>query len=305
MQSNQEIQQNTSATIGLPYIQIPDTAPDQVKPYVEYLYDSLNLKQSDTTFVFELKKIILPKESDSVPQKELFDHASVFFPYKSAPIKIVPVERNVTNYDWLTMLFILCLMILTWIRYEGGKRVSQLFKTVWAKHNLNQLLRDGNIISERITPGLMFIYIITISTLIINLTDPLNFNIPGANNLFLIFCFLAGVILILWLLKLVTIRVIGTIFKTKAETSDYLVTNIIFNITTGLAAMPFVFAGHYSENKILIMIALCIFIVGYLLKMVRSIFVGLSAQTFPIVYLFLYFCSLEIIPILVIYKLLL
>jgi len=305
MQSDQNIQQNTTVNTGLPYIQILDTAPDLVKPYVEYLHDSLNIKQSDSTFVFELKKIILPQQADSVTQKELFDHASVFFPYKSVPEKIVPVERNVTNYDWLTGLFILCLLILTWIRYEGGKRISQLFKAVWARHNLNQLLRDGNVISERITPGLMFIYIISISTLIINLIDPFSLNIPGADNLFLIFCFIAGVILILWLIKLMTIKLVGTIFKTKNETSDYLVTNIIFNITTGLTAMPFVLAGHYSESKIIIMIALFIFIVGYLLKMVRSIFVGLSAQTFPVVYLFLYFCSLEIIPILVIYKLLL
>lgn len=305
MQSNQHIQQNASVNTGLPYIQIPDTAPDLVKPYVEYLHDSLNLKQSDSTFVFELKKIILPKQTDSIPQKELFDHASVFFPYKSVPVKIVPVERNVTNYDWLTGLFILCLLILTWIRYDSGKRVSQLFKAVWARHNLNQLLRDGNVISERITPGLMFIYIISISTLIINLIDPFSINIPGADNLFLIFCFIAGVISILWLTKLITIKLVGTIFKTRNETSDYLVTNIIFNITTGLTAIPFVLAGHYSESKVIIIIALFIFVVGYLLKMVRSIFVGLSAQTFPVVYLFLYFCSLEIVPILVIYKLLL
>lgn len=286
----------------LPYISDSDTTASNDSTYVQYLYDNLNVSKPDTTFVFQLKNIVLPADTDTIVHKVIYDKPSIFFPYKSKPIDIKPHVNHVQSNDWLTGLFILCLLILTWVRYEGNKRISQLFRAVLGRHNMNQLLRDGDIIHERITPGLMFIYLITLTALVVRLTRSYSIEIPGVDNMFLLFSFIAGVILILWLIKLSTIRISGKIFRTKSETDEYIVTNLIYNVCAGLIAFPFVFAAQYTDNQLIAYIALGIFGIGIIFRFVRSIFVGLSVQTFPVIHLFLYLCTLEILPFLVLYK---
>lgn len=290
----------------LPYIAPVDTIKGSDSVYVDYLYDNLNVKKPDSTFVFQLKEILIPHDTiaDSAKQAVVYK-PSFFVPYKVKPVIVTPQVKPDLSYDWLTGFFLLSLVILAWVRYEGEKRITQLFRAVFARHNMNQLLRDGDVVNERITPSLMFIYLISSATLILTIIRPYHLSIPGADTPFLQFSFIAGGVLLMWLLKLTAIKFSGKVFRTRFESDEYLITNLIYNIASGLAAFPFVFAGFYADNQLSIYVACGIFIIGILFRFVRSIFVGLSAQTFPVIYLFLYLCTLEILPFLVLYKLLL
>lgn len=299
MQEDQKQQHDLSST--LPYVWQEDSIVGNDSTYDHYHADSIYPVAITNDSVLELKDLLVPQQ-----QIKLIDtldiRPSIFFPFKEKPIEINPKLRYEENYDWLTGLFILCLIILTWVKYESGKRVTQIFKAVIARHNMNQLLRDGDIIHERITPGLMFMYLISISTLAFLLIVHYDVSIPLTDNTFLIFSLLASVIFILWIAKLITIKVSGIIFRTRAESNEYLITNLLYNITTGMVAFPFILIGHYAEDKVIILFAVAILALGMIARFIRSIFVGLSAQSFSVVYIFLYLCTLEILPILVLYK---
>ena len=286
----------------LPYLRMDDESSPNDSVYQQFLYDSINPPPINEKFIFELKEIEIP-ESDSASIHVIKEVPSIFFPYKTQPTIINHRVRQVQQYDWLTLLLILCLGILVWVKYEGGRRISQIFKAVGARHNMNQLFREGDIIRERITPGLMFNYLITFTTLVFLLIRPFDIEIPGAESSFLQFSILAGVIFILWILKLTVIRLSGIVFKTRNDTNEYLITNIIFILVTGLVALPFVFSAHYSNNDIILWVSAAIFGLGLIMKFIRSVFVGLTMQTFPVFYIFLYLCTLEILPLLIMCKL--
>lgn len=286
----------------LPFLRMDEQSSPNDSFYKEYLYDSINPAPANEKYIFELKEIIIPR-ADSISTTKIKELPSVFVPYKTQPIVIRQRERQANQYDWLTLLLILCLGILVWVKYEGGRRVSQIFKAVGARHNMNQLLREGDIIGERITPGLMFIYLISFTTLVFLLISPFDIEIPGAESSFLQFSILAGIVFILWILKLATIKLSGVIFKTRNETNEYLITNIIFNLVTGLIAFPIVFSAHYTNYNIILWASLAVFAIGLVFKFIRSVYVGLTTQTFPVFYIFLYLCTLEILPLLIIYKL--
>ncbi len=301
MQEVQNQQQDYRPT--LPYVRHEDSIVSIDSAYLRYFSDSVYPVLTTKDSVFELKDLFKPIPQDSVKDTlELMP--SIFYPNKDKAVQINPKLRIETNYDWLTGLFLLCLVILTWIKYESSRRVTQIFKAVLARHNMNQLLRDGDIIHERITPGLMFLYLISVSTLVLLLIQHYDVSIPLTDNAFLIFSLIASAIFILWLTKLTIIKVSGIIFRTRNESGEYLITNLLYNITSGLVAFPFVLIGHYAENNVSILIAVSILAFGMIARFVRSVFVGLSAQSFPVVYIFLYLCTLEILPILVLYKLL-
>ena len=121
----------------------------------------------------------------------------------------------------------------------------------------------------------------------------------------LIFMIITGSIGLLWFLKLMAIKLTGLIFRTKQDTSELILTNLIFNGATGIVIFPFVVAGFYSGNLLLIKVAVVILVAGMVLRFFRSLLIGLSAQTFSVIYLFLYLCTLEILPILVLYRMVL
>jgi hypothetical protein len=100
-----------------------------------------------------------------------------------------------------------------------------------------------------------------------------------------------------------TIKFTGLVFRTKQDTSELILTNLIFNGATGMVIFPFVVAGFYSANLLLIKMAGVILVAGMTLRFFRSLQIGLSAQTFSVIYLFLYLCTLEILPLLIIYRL--
>lgn len=284
----------------------PESIPvaDTTMDYGFFLSDSLNPALPDSTFRFELKTIILPDSTTSAvtEQPVKYNRQSVFTPVNKKAGEIVPAPQNVENYDWLTALFMVCLVLIAWIRYYYSRRIRQLFRAVISRHNVNQLVRDGNLAEERLTPALALIYLSSLSVVIWQAVHP---QISGWLNLsrqWMPFLVIVVAISLLWVLKLFVIRLTGYIFRTRQDISELILTNLIFSGLAGLVTLPVVIAGFYTGNMLLLKIAGITILLFILLRFIRSLLVGLSAQTFSAVYLFLYLCTLEILPLLFLYR---
>lgn len=281
------------------------TVHDTIDNYVEFLTDSLNPPIPDTLFRFELKAIVLPDSvTDSLPAQPVYDRTSLFTVWKNQPVKPQPVVREAQHTDWLTAIFLLCVVILAWIRFYYARRVKQLFKAAFARHHVNQLIRDGNLTDERITPVLSLIYISALSTIAQQFGYGYISGATGVSNPLLVFLIIMAAIIMYWSGKILLIKFTGNLFRTKQDAGEYILTNFIFNITIGIIIFPLVLVGYYTENNTITYIAVGVLIIGMSLRFLRSISVGITAQSFSVVYLFLYLCTLEILPVLVLYRLL-
>lgn len=282
----------------------PIPVADTIKDYSFFLSDSLNLPLPDSTFRFELKTIILPDTTTTAETEQpvKYNRQSVFTPVNKKPIEITPTLRNAENYDWLTALFMVCLVLIAWIRYFYSRRIKQLFRAVVSRYNVNQLVRDGNLAEERLTPALALIYLSSLSVVIWQAGYSQISRWLSIDGEWKIFLIIVGTISLLWVLKLFVFRLTGIIFRTRQDISELILTNLIFSGLAGLLALPVVIAGFYSGNMLLIKIAGIIILLFIFLRFIRSLLVGLSAQTFSAVYLFLYLCTLEILPLLFLYR---
>ncbi|MHC1776174.1 MAG: DUF4271 domain-containing protein [Lentimicrobium sp.] len=281
----------------------PQPETDSIPGYGDFLIDSLNHSRPDSTFRFELKDIILPElDTDSISNMVVYDKPSIFSTGRNHSQAVKPEVRVARENDWLTALFMVCLILITWIRYYNFRRIKQLFKAVMARHNVNQLIRDGNLVEERITPGLVIIYISCLAVIIFELGLNTFIGRTGLTKPWQLFIIIFAGISTLWFIKLFTIKFTGIIFRTKQDTSELILTNLIFNGASGVVIFPFVVAGFYSGNLILIKIAAAILLTGMAFRFFRSLLIGLSAQTFSVIYLFLYLCTLEILPLLILYR---
>lgn len=283
-----------------------DTVPaaDTVRSYFSYLEDSLNPPPADTVFRFGLREIILPvTATDSASNGPVYDMPPLFTAqHHPANQKVGPIQRITQEYDWLTILLLVCVAILAWIRFYYTRRLRQLFRAVYARHHVNQLVRDGNLSSERISFGLGLILVTGASTLLFKLTGGNLNELLGIKSPFFAFMVIAAALSLLWMLKLRVIKGLGSLFRTRQAADEYLLTNVLFNITAGLTAFPFIIAWHFSQLQVLLYLILAIFLIAAAMRMLRNISIGLSVQSFSVVYLFLYLCTLEILPFLFVYK---
>jgi len=280
------------------------TVSDSIGNYSDFLGDSLNVFHTDSAFRFELREIILPaNDSDTTAAQPVYDKPSLFTTSGVIKHQFNPEFRMRQNSDWLTALFLVCLIVLSWIKFYHLRRIKQLFRAVGARHHVNQLVRDGNLTEERITPGLAFVYIVGLAVLVHQFGFETISSWLGIRKSGLIFAMILGAISILWLIKVLTIRGTGIIFRTKQDTSELILTNLIFNAAGGIVIFPLVLTGYYSGNLPILKIAVIVLLVVMCLRFFRSMVVGFAAQTFSVLYLFLYLCTLEILPVLFLYRL--
>lgn len=278
---------------------------DTIQNYFFFLKDSLNPLPVDSTYRFELQTIVLPDtQTDSVSNSAEQLRPSLLRTMASRPVDIRPIKHQVHQHDFITVALMFILILLAWSRFFYSRRLKQIFKAFYAPHNLNQLVRDGNLTHERITPGLGFVYISVMATLAYGLFIRY-FPIPGIDmHAGLIFLFFIMAITLLWVSKSMFVSITGSLFRVRSFALEFNLTGVIFNIVIGIVAFPLVFAWLYLGEPALLYSVAAIIMIVYVYRFLRLLFIGLKVQSFSVVHFFLYLCTLEILPVLILIKLL-
>ncbi|MCX6252431.1 MAG: DUF4271 domain-containing protein [Bacteroidetes bacterium] len=246
----------------------------------------------DTTV--EMQSIVFP----ATPPK-----ISFFTTHQLKPKGMYPVSYIHYQQDWILILFLLCFLLLAWIQVFNAKRFRQILQAPFSKRFHNQMIRDGNLFNERISIALGIIYFITAGLMIYQadmlLPDHFPKNIEGIYlYLLIIFC-----LLIFWLLKISIIRILETIFKTYHASSDYMLNILLMNVLSGLLLLPLLILVIYLKSGFLLYICLILFSILFVFRLVRGFTIGMSYSKFSYLLLFVYLCTLEILPLIILAKL--
>jgi hypothetical protein len=263
----------------------------------EKTYDSLHYKYFFVN-TFKYNNTIQTETHLNTKPSFLSPHLLNTNTLKSKPI-------NSYSNDWILIILIISFLLYAWTHFVSSKRLKQIFNAPFTNRALNQLTRDGDIFKERISIPLIIIYILSSSLFIFNIGHYLiNFKNLDLYNLFF-FIKIFGVISLLMLLKSVITRFIGIIFKNLAATSAYLLNSLIFNIITGLILLPvnvFLAYSNPTFSRVLIILTIIILLIFNVIRFGRYIIIGISYSKFSQFYLFLYLCTLEILPVLILIK---
>lgn len=212
--------------------------------------------------------------------------------------------RN-SDSDWLLGVFILCLILVAMARVLYSRRLSQVLKAFISPRSVNQISREGNISKESISFLFSAVFFISLSVFIYEalgfyFVDRFTY-VPG----YLLFALILSGLLLFYILKKGLIRIIGYIFHTKQETRDYQLNTLIFNIITGLFLLPVSFLIYYLPDyhaNFVFIFSFVILAFTVIYRAIRSFLIGISLSKFSVFYLFVYLCIVEILPILIILK---
>lgn len=117
--------------------------------------------------------------------------------------------------------------------------------------------------------------------------------------LFMVFSLLVS---FLFLIKFLIESLISMVFGTKKMFKKYHNDNIYMLGISSLMQLPFLGAFIYNGNEVFLWLSLLIISILWSVHLFRSFVIGLKETNFSNLYIILYLCSLEILPLLMAYK---
>ncbi|MDP4281458.1 MAG: DUF4271 domain-containing protein [Bacteroidota bacterium] len=228
---------------------------------------------------------------------------SYFTSQELRPHALIPQPIHRLQPDWVTGLLVFSLILIAWTRFFYPSRFRQVCMSPISKRFLNQLTREGNLFTERMTLALSMVFLIGVSLLMFEANILLGTQKPFGNwpTIIIYFIFLA-VLLLYWIGKIFLVRTLGFIFKTRETTHDYLLNILIFNIITGLILFPFLPFIIYLKSIPLLYLSFFLLGLMFLFRFLKGFMIGISLRKFSYLFLFVYLCALEILPLVVLAK---
>lgn len=196
--------------------------------------------------------------------------------------------------DFIYTIFFL--IIFAFIRLRGKDLLSNLLNVLFKRKKAEIILNEG-IASNLICYILSLI--LSFSAISICITFIVWDNVLS----FYTFSIFAGLFAYHFLLLLM-IRLLGWTFNSKNIANEVIINLWTYNILTGLLISPFIISTFFVQAFAIIpllkivIISLIIFII---VKMIRWVEILFSYRV-SILYMILYLCGLEIMPLLVLYK---
>ncbi|MCX6272264.1 MAG: DUF4271 domain-containing protein [Bacteroidetes bacterium] len=206
--------------------------------------------------------------------------------------------------DWAFLVLLSCYLLFAGVQFSYQKKLGQIFKAFGAGRFLSQLMRSGDFYKERISYNLFIITIITFPLFLFELNVFFSFyplaHRPFTELLFYLEIFLLS--LVFYFTKVITIRITGNIFKTSEITAEYLLTHFIFSLIQGLLLMGLLPVIIFTGSLVVLDICIAVFLVVYLYQLIRGFIIGLRNAAYNILYLFLFFFTIEVLPVLFLLK---
>jgi hypothetical protein len=215
----------------------------------------------------------------------------------------LPMVHKPEHSDWIFAILVLGFILVAWGMVFYYKRFLTVLYATFSKRHLSQLAREGNLLQERIAVSLSAVYILTMSLMAYQSNEFfINWHDPVLNG-FRLFLLIVLLLVLFWALKLFAMNLLSVVFKTHQSNHEYVVNILLFSTLSSLVLLPLLVLSVYLNSWILLIIGLIINSLIFIIRFIKGMMIGVQLTRFSYLFLFVYLCALELLPLVVILKL--
>lgn len=231
---------------------------------------------------------------------------SMFSGHELQPVDAVPVFRNGTPYYWPAVLLFVVFSIYVYLNFTNPRKLIQVFLSVYSNQASRQLYREDYRLTKSMSVLLSLAFVIVMAFFLFVTNNYFGLILQGMEPLKQ-FLFFTAMLLLMYILKLSTNYFISFSTMSQELNNEYTFNVFISCQTLGVALLPLVICIQFSRYPTEWFLYPAIILCGvfYILRFVRGFIISVAEQNVGIVYIFLYLCTLEILPLLVLIKFLL
>ncbi len=200
------------------------------------------------------------------------------------------------NQDIIFILLSISFLLIGILKASYWKHAKLLFMGIFAQRYANQYLREENAFTERVNAITFLLMSLVFSIIILKIFLPYSLIDVG---------FTIAKVMLFFLFKKYIILGLGSIFMLKSISKLGVFFSFLFDRAAGIILFPlsvFLYFFAFDSNSILLILILGIFIALLILKIFWTWKIGTNAFGLSNFYIFLYLCTLEIFPILLLGK---
>jgi hypothetical protein len=246
----------------------------------------------------------------------LIDSAPVQRPFliETRPIRSHEFQENLYSNnltkdnvpDWYFITLIITLSGIAAARMIYGKFLNSIFISAFSYQAASKVYKEQSLVQRRFGLFMDLLYFINGALFLYLIFRFFTPELIGTNEV--VFVLLALLILfLLVILRVVVMRLTAFIFERDELFLGFLYHFFLFNKALGMILIPFLVAIPYTQGKLQEYLIYTGFSIVILIHIIRLIRAGIYVfkNVVLIFYLILYLCILEILPLLVVFKLLL
>jgi hypothetical protein len=211
-----------------------------------------------------------------------------------------------TNPDWLVGVLLLSFLLFASVRLIFNKYLSQLIQSTINYSTFTRTFRERyfNLFHASFRLDLVFSMIMGLfGYQFLNTIKMSN----GTTRSYYTYFICVGIIVGYFISKKIIYYIIGILTESKTEVLEYLFSMTVYNRVLGLFLMPITATIAFvplTQLEPILYVGLAIIAIFYLMSLIRGGKIFLKKH-FSISYLILYLCTLEFLPLILIYLLLL
>lgn len=232
---------------------------------------------------------------------------------KPTQIETVKNEPSVTWFsptinhhaatNWEIVILFSSLLIIAFARVSNQSRFSNIVKSVFSSQATHEIVRAEKVFFNRTNLLLNLVYFLSFSLFLypyitINNTFSNEFKITT-------YFFVVLGLLLFYTIKLVSNIIINSLFDNQEISLEYSYITSLSNNIIGVIMLPILFLSNFTslnQSVFFQKISFFIVLIFLLFRTIRYVKLALKKNNY-ILHIFLYLCTLEILPLIVIIKL--
>lgn len=217
-----------------------------------------------------------------------------------------PILTNSPILYWPSVLLFIVFSMYVYIKVTDPKKIIKIFISVFSIQASKQLIREDYKLYKRVSVFLSTCFILVISFLICLINDYFGL-ILKSYSLFYQYLFFILITTFIYLTKIVFTLILAHITSSYEIGKEYVFNLFVFCQIAGIILFPVVvfiqFSKYPAEWFLYPGLIVCASI--YMLRIFRGFVISALEQNIGILYIILYLCALEILPLLVLVRFLL
>lgn len=208
------------------------------------------------------------------------------------------IETPLFHSDWMTVVLLISGFLIWMVWRNAGGFLEQKSYEVMHGHSRKSLFASNTASEFRMGMVLSTVHVLVVALFIHQLM--IYFDLQAGLNVYLMIC---GLVLLYHTLKVLFVRYLNYLLFSQTNYAEWFKSYQVFNMVLGLLLLPVVVAVTYTWQWVELAMNTGIFLVAiYLITLlVRTINIFFSNLS-SFIYVFLYFCVLEILPIMLAVK---
>jgi len=214
-----------------------------------------------------------------------------------------PTPLKTGTESWQVLILVIAVLLLGMVKAFSNNRYKLGLKALFKYSVAQEITREEHVFFHRSNVLLTFVYLFTLSLILYQLKRMVLNESSLPEGLTSFFVILGGVI-ILYISKFLFSKMLLFVFNDTTSASEYIFNVSLYNNLMGVLLIPILCITYFTAflfQPLLVYIVIPLALLVFLLRLIRLFLIGRSIELLY-VYIFLYICTLEILPLVVLYR---